>query len=464
MRRRLYLLGIPLGAMVLTAVWARAGRPPPPPPLVLGELPLLSVPGEEQSGGDATVKDTGRNAFGRSPPNLDRARWPQFHIGKRVFDRDWSDPAHGPGLGPLFSANSCMTCHVKDGRGRPPESPSEPVVSIAFQLGSPHGPGPHPVYGEQLDLHRLGGLRGEGTVVVRHEELAGRFSSGEPYVLARPVYQFEHLAHGPLGEGTPFSPRVAPANFGLGLLEALPEQALLAREDAEDRDQDGISGRANRVEEVKTRGTRMGRFGWKANQPTLLQQVAHALVADMGLTNELYPRAQEAEAGAAPEAVDVRAYDLEQLMFYTRLLAVPKRRDWDAPAVLRGKAVFRAIGCASCHVDEAMETGDVPGFPELSRQVIYPYSDLLLHDMGEALADGRPDGLATGQEWRTPPLWGIGLTATVNGHTRFLHDGRARNLEEAVLWHGGEAAPAQTRYTRLPREDREALLAFLGSL
>ncbi|WP_164001728.1 di-heme oxidoredictase family protein [Pyxidicoccus caerfyrddinensis] len=465
MSRRPYLLGIPLGALVLTAVWAHAGRRPLPPPLVLGALDVAVEPGEELPGGAATVTDAGRNAFGRSPPNMDRSRWPEFHLGKRVFDRDWSDPGHLPGLGPLFSANSCMTCHVKDGRGRPPLSPSEPQVSLAIQLGSATGPGPHPVYGEQLDVHQLGQPRGEGTVEVGHEELTGTFATGEPYSLLRPVYRFKDLAHGPLEAGTPFSPRVSPANFGLGLLEAVPEETWLALADPEDRDGDGISGRANQVEDVKERRPRLGRFGWKANQPTLAQQVTHALVADMGLTNELYPRAQEPEGTpvtAGPP--DVKDYDLERLVFYTRLLAVPKRRDWDSPGVLRGKAVFRAIGCASCHVDRPLETAEVPGFPELSRQRIFPYSDLLLHDMGERLADGRPDGLATGQEWRTPPLWGIGLTATVSGHTRFLHDGRARNLEEAVLWHGGEAAPAQERYTRLVLQDRQALLAFLGSL
>lgn len=465
MRPRLYWLGIPLGALVLTAVWAHAARRPAPMILELGPLPALVEPGEELPGGAATVTDTGRNAFGRTPPNMDRSRWPEFHLGKRVFDRDWSDPAHLPGLGPLYSAASCMTCHVKDGKGRPPASPTEPVVSIAFQLGSASGPGPHPVYGEQLDLHQLGQARGEGTVEVSYDELPGEFATGEPYSLLRPRYRFKDLAHGPLGEGTPFSPRVAPANFGLGLLEAIPEEALLALEDPDDRDGDGISGRANQVMDVSEGHTRMGRFGWKANQPTLLQQVTHALVADMGLTTPVYPRAQEPQ-GAPVTAMgpDVKDYDLERLVFYTRLLAVPKRRNWEAPDVLRGKAVFRALGCAACHVDRAFETVEVSGFPELSKQRIQPYTDLLLHDMGEGLADGRPDGLATGREWRTPPLWGIGLTATVSGHTRFLHDGRARNVEEAVLWHGGEADAARERYTRLRREDREALLAFLGSL
>ncbi|QSQ26774.1 c-type cytochrome [Pyxidicoccus parkwayensis] len=463
MRRRMYWLGLPLGVLVLTAVWADTRRRPEL--LELGPLDVTAEPGEELSGGGATVAEAGRNAFGRSPPNMARAKWPEFHLGKRVFDRDWSEPTHvAPQVGPLFSAVSCMTCHVKDGRGRPPETPSEEPVSIVFQLGAAGGRGPHPEYGKQLDPHRLGGGRGEGRVEVTFEEVDGEFATGESFTLLRPRYRFLDLSGGPLGPDVPFSARVAPANFGLGLLEAVPEDTLLARADPDDRDGDGISGRANHVDDVTEGRKRMGRFGWKANQPTLLQQVAHALVVDMGLTSEVFPRAPEPGAAAAAAKPEVEPYDLERLVLYNRLLAAPKRRNWTDPTVLRGKGVFRALGCAACHVDQAMETGDVPGFLELSRQRIQPYSDLLLHDMGEGLADGRPDGEASGQEWRTPPLWGLGLQHTVNGHTRLLHDGRARNAEEAVLWHGGEAASARERYTRLRCEDRQALLAFLDSL
>jgi CxxC motif-containing protein (DUF1111 family) len=462
MRGRRYLLGIPVGALLLTAVWADTGRRPPL--LVLGDLPAVAEPGEELSGGATTVTDAGRNAFGRSLMNMQRTRWPDFHASKKLFGRDWSEARTGPVLvGPRFSAASCMTCHVKDGRGRPPASPAESPVSMVFQLSAPGGRGAHPLYGEQLDLRALEGSEPEGSVEVAYDEVPGEFATGETFSLLRPRYTFSQLSQGPLGEDAPFSPRVSPANFGLGLLEAIPEEALLALADPEDRDHDGISGRPNHVEDVTDGQAKLGRFGWKANQSSLRQQIAHALFADMGLTTELFPQQPGAGRGA-PEAHEVTPQELEQLLFYMRLVAAPKRRDWDAPTVLRGKAVFRAIGCSGCHVSSAFETGDVPGFPELSRQKIYPYTDLLLHDLGEGLADGRPDGLASGREWRTPPLWGIGLVEAVNGHSRFLHDGRARNLEEAVLWHGGEAAPARERYVRLPLEDREALLAFLKSL
>ncbi|RKH69147.1 di-heme oxidoreductase family protein [Corallococcus llansteffanensis] len=454
------IAGISAGALLVGAAWATVVRRPEP--LVLGALAPVVLPEVERSGGATTVADPGRNAFGRAPMNMPHSRWPDFHAGKGVFDRDWSEARRGPVLvGPLFSASSCMTCHVKDGRGQPPASPSEAPVSLVFQLSAPEGVGPHPLYGDQLDAHALEGHVPEGHVRVDFEETRGTFATGEPYSLVRPRYQFQGLVHGPLGDGAPVSARVSPVNFGLGLLEALPEAAILARADPEDRDHDGISGRANQVLDVETGATRLGRFGWKANQPTLRQQVAHALVADMGLTTTLYPREQGRDAPGGPE---VSADDLDLLMIYMRLLAVPKRRDWEAPDVQRGHAVFRAIGCAACHIDTPQETGTVEGFDEVSGQVIYTYTDLLLHDLGEDLADGRPDGLASGSEWRTPPLWGIGLVEVVNKHTRFLHDGRARNLEEAVLWHGGEAAPAQSRYVRLPREDRAALLAFLKSL
>ncbi|MFP2926707.1 di-heme oxidoredictase family protein [Pyxidicoccus sp. 3LG] len=461
--RSIPLAGSLVGALFISAAWAVTAYRPRVPPLEVAAV--APEPGEELSGGATTVPDPGRNAFGRSLMNMQRARWPRFFMGKQVFDRNWSDPREGPvAVGPLFNAASCTTCHLKDGRGRPPQSPTEPAVTLVFQLSGPDGQEPHPLYGGQLATKAVEGTRPEGQVLVDFDEVRGEFATGELFSLLRPRYQFKDLSRGPLGDGARVSPRVSPQNFGMGLLEAIPEQALLARVDAEDRDGDGISGRPNFVEDVAERRPRLGRFGWKANQPTLHQQVAHALVADMGLTSELYPREQAHVEQGGREAPEVSRQQMDDVVLYMQLLAVPKRRNWDAPEVLRGKAVFRAIGCAACHVDAAFTTGDVPAFPELSGQRIYPYTDLLLHDMGEGLADGRPDGLASGSEWRTPPLWGIGLMRAVSFHTRFLHDGRARNLEEAILWHGGEGAAAQERYVRLAREDRAAVLAFLDSL
>jgi CxxC motif-containing protein (DUF1111 family) len=246
----------------------------------------------------------------------------------------------------------------------------------------------------------------------------------------------------------------------------------VARADPHDADGDGISGRANRVWDQASSKTALGRFGWKANQPNIRQQNAAAANGDIGITTRLYPSENIAEgqtaAAAAPTGSqngepEMRDDHFDKLVFYVQTLAVPASRNVDDPTVRRGAQLFAGIGCTACHTP-TLETGDYPDVPELAHQVIHPFTDLLLHDMGAELADGRPDFLATEQEWRTPPLWGIGLTQMVNRHTRFLHDGRARSLEEAVLWHGGEAAKSHDRFIHLSRDERAALLAFLDSL
>lgn len=272
------------------------------------------------------------------------------------------------------------------------------------------------------------------------------------------------------------SPRVAPQMIGLGLLEAIPEEDIRAAADPDDSDGDGISGRPNEVWSLAHGRVRLGRFGWKAGNPTVRQQAAEAMDIDLGLSNALFARPSGDCTGAQPMCLnapngstprhgnlEVSAELLDLLTFYTQNLAVLVRRKHDDARVLRGKALFQSLNCAGCHRGP-YTTGAVPDQPHLSGQKIWPYTDLLLHDMGEDLADRRPEGAADGREWRTPPLWGIGLTQVVSGHTQFLHDGRARSLEEAILWHGGEAAAAQNGYAALTRRDRDALLAFLKSL
>jgi CxxC motif-containing protein (DUF1111 family) len=285
----------------------------------------------------------------------------------------------------------------------------------------------------------------------------------------RPVYQFTKPAYGPLGDDLLVSPRVAPAVIGMGLLEAISENDLLAWADPEDADGDGISGRVNRVWDAKNGATAIGRFGWKANQPSVEQQVAGAFNGDMGITSPLFPKedlpAREStllvkyQSGGEPE---IDASHIADVTFYCQTLAVPARRDLDNPIALRGEKLFAEIGCATCHLP-SVQTG-AHELSEVAHQTIRPYTDLLLHDMGPELADGRPDFEADGQEWRTPPLWGIGLVETVNKHTRFLHDGRARSLEEAILWHGGEGEKSKEEYTQLSKANRDAVLAFLESL
>jgi len=286
--------------------------------------------------------------------------------------------------------------------------------------------------------------------------------------LRRPVYSLQNAAYGEPDPEMMISPRVANQMIGLGLLEAVPEEAILALADPDDRDGDGISGRPNYVRDVAGDRTVLGRFGWKANEPTVAQQTAGAFLGDMGITTPVFPEQNctDAIAGCATAAdggsPEIEPDDFQKVVLYASTLAVPARRDWDDPQVLQGKALFNEIGCTACH-KPILATGAHPTIPALSNQTIRPYTDLLLHDMGEGLADGRPDYEADGREWRTPPLWGIGLIETVNGHTHFLHDGRARNLTEAILWHGGEAQAARDRFAVLGQTEREALLRFLNS-
>ena len=429
------------------------------------------------SGGAATVHATTRQAFGQPLPRLTADQETQFFVGNSFFNRNWvrapSSTTARDGLGPLFNARSCSACHLHDGRGRPPE-PGADMLSMLVRLSIPgsdveKGVVPEPTYGDQFNGLAVHGVPPEGRVAVTYEEMPGAYGDGEPYSLRKPTYTFTDLRYGPMHPETRLSPRVAPAMVGLGLLEAVPAAALLALADPDDADGDGISGRANRVWDKARRQTVPGRFGWKANQPSVAQQVAGAFLGDIGITSSLFPdencppvavACRQALNGGSPELSDAL---LGHVVFYSRTLAVPARRGVQQADVRRGRQLFDAAQCGACHTP-TLRTGAVPDLPNLSAQVIHPYTDLLLHDMGAGLADGRPDFEATGSEWRTPPLWGIGLVETVNRHTYFLHDGRARNLAEAILWHGGEAEASKEYFRRLPRADREALLQFLRSL
>ncbi len=442
------------------------------------EDPLAPEPGEELAGGETTVFELGARAFTLSARNLDVAHESEFFVGNSFFNKNWviapSSTTARDGLGPTFNARSCSACHFKDGRGRPPLDLDEPMLSMLVRLSIPGadehgGPLPEPNYGGQLQPNAIAGVAPEGRVLVHWEELPGSYADGEAYSLRRPTLEFVDLAFGPFADDVLTSPRVAPQMIGLGLLEALPEATILALADPDDADGDGISGRANRVWDPITQTTMLGRFGWKANQPGLRQQAAGAFLGDIGISSSLHPEQNcpagqsecaAAQSGGTPELDEEL---LDAITTYSRLLAVPARRDVDDPEVLRGRELFRAIGCDDCHVPR-LETGELPGFAEVSNQVIWPYTDLLVHDMGEDLADGRPDFEADGHEWRTPPLWGIGLFTVVNDHTFYLHDGRARNLAEAVLWHGGEAQAARDEFVELPADDRAAVLRFLESL
>ncbi|MCB9305983.1 MAG: c-type cytochrome [Lewinellaceae bacterium] len=373
------------------------------------------------------------------------------------------------GLGPLFNQNSCASCHIRNGRANFPDLPND-QGGLLFRLSLP-GTGSFgepldiPGFGGQLQTKAVFGIQAEGKVDVQFTDEVLQFLDGETAVLHKPVYILTD-PYTTFPAGGLMSPRIAPPVFGLGLLEAIPESAILMHADENDGDGDGISGKPNYVWDAVAQQVALGRFGWKAGQPTLLQQSAAAYNGDMGVTTTLFPSENCTGQPQCDNLTDDPEVDLETLKstaFYTQSLAVPAPRRLDDPAVQRGKMLFSDLQCAACHVP-SFTTGAHPEYGFLSNQKIYPYTDLLLHDMGEGLADHRGEFKADGREWRTPPLWGIGLTQTVSGHTRFLHDGRARNLMEAILWHGGEAEQARQRVLKLSAADRASLLAFLQSL
>ena len=309
-----------------------------------------------------------------------------------------------------------------------------------------------------------------------YEEVPVALNGGETASLRRPAWSVVDLGYGPMAPDVMRSPRVAPPMIGLGLLEAVHPADVAAGADPDDADGDGVSGRTSEVRGPAAGSARLGRFGWKASAATVREQSAKAFSEDIGISSPDAPApwgdCTEAQAAcrALPSGVqralgDTEAPDpiLDLVTFYSSNLAVPARRDVGDPEVLRGKALFHSSGCASCHTPKFVTRRDAAR-PEHRFQLIWPYTDLLLHDMGDGLADHRPVGAASGREWRTAPLWGIGLTGTVSGHTFFLHDGRARNLLEAVLWHGGEGQAARDAVVAMPPSDRRALIRFLNSL
>ncbi|EIJ43606.1 putative thiol oxidoreductase [Beggiatoa alba B18LD] len=442
-------------------------------------------PNEALSGGATTVTNTTVNAFSLPAANMPISRRDNFSIGNAFFRQPWvtapSTTTARDGLGALFITNACQNCHIKDGRGSPPAKADDDFISILLRLSLPAvteeqkaqvkktGVIPEPTYGDQLQNFAIQGVPAEGKPIVTYTEIPVSFADGEVINLRKPHYDIKNLQYGELHKDVLMSPRVAQPMIGLGLVDAIPEASILANADPDDKNNDGISGRPNYVWDVEKQQSVMGRIGWKSNMPNIHQQTAGAFNGDIGITSVLFPAnnctekqtaCQNAANGGEPE---ITAELLDFVTFYARTLAVPARRNVDDPTVLKGKSIFYGLNCIACHTPQ-FQTGELTNLPEVSNQTIRPYSDFLLHDMGDGLADGRPDFDATGNEWRTQPLWGIGLTETVNGHTQFLHDGRARNLMEAILWHGGEAETIKQNVLKLAKPDREALIKFLESL
>ena len=437
--------------------------------------PGLSEIYDERLGGDTTAFSSGKNAFELSARNLDTPLRRTFEVGDSFFNQNWvAAPASTEardGLGPTMNAQSCSSCHSHDGRGRPPENADDPARGLLLRLSvpGPDGPVDEPAYGGQLQDRSILGVPFEGRVAITYREVPGKYPDGTGFSLRHPVYGIGDPQFGPVHPNVMISPRVAPATIGMGLLEAVPEERIMALADPDDADDDGISGRANFVWNIREGKLSLGRFGWKANQPSVEQQSAGAFLGDIGITSSLFPdencpsaqaACTQAPSGGLPEIPDTR---LEKVTIYTQTLAVPAMRNVDDGEVKQGARLFVQSQCSVCHTPRHKTGQDHPLEP-LRGQTIYPYTDLLLHDMGDGLADNRPDGLANGSEWRTPPLWGIGLVQTVNGHTMFLHDGRARSLEEAILWHGGEAKASRDKFMGLTLKERNALIKFLESL
>ncbi|MEX0304593.1 MAG: di-heme oxidoredictase family protein [Leisingera sp.] len=450
-------------------------------------------PFEDLPAGAATVRARSDDeAFSQHSANLSFEQELEFKLGNGLFKKIWVfSPAStkaSDGLGPLYNARSCQRCHLKDGRGHVPEQPDYASTTMFLRLSTPGpvppelqeitdyiGTAPDPNYGAQLQDFSAPGIAPEYKLQVTYKEFEVALNGGETTTLRRPSYTAANLGYGPLAEGAMLSPRVAPPMIGLGLLEAIPTADILAYADEDDANGDGISGRANLVWSHEFNRIMLGRFGLKASTPTVHQQSAGAFSGDIGISTPLFPAhagectgLQTACQTAPHGGGDSRETEIDQpnmdlVTFYSRNLGVPARRNTAAPKVLRGKQVFYDTGCTSCHVPKYV-THRLENRPEHSFQLIWPYSDLLLHDMGEGLADHRPEARATGREWRTAPLWGIGLTQQVSPRATFLHDGRARTLLEAILWHGGEAEAARDNVVELEPADRAALITFLESL
>jgi CxxC motif-containing protein (DUF1111 family) len=497
-------------------------------------------PGESQSGGAATVQRDDEDAFSFRPDAVaqDFRLDANFTQGNFIFRSAHED------FGPLLNTSSCQGCHLNDGRGVLPNSPDDPFTSTLVKIGVTSG-APDPVYGDQIQTFSeqsfstsdvtsglpvfdgsLNGdeLFGEAFTSIEFEAVNGTYADGTTYELRRPIYRFRDLSFGPFADDIQFSTRVSPQVFGSGLLEAIPQENIMNLVDEEDANGDGISGRPSIVEDFTTGETLLGRFSYKAQSASVLQQTIAAYRGDIGITSRFLPEenctdAQIACQNAAlrenqvGDDVDITDRELALVEFYTRTLAVPVRRGFDTNTntfeenIVQGRRLFFESGCVGCHTPRHV-TGELAGStlgevtitgldPEaepievLSNQTIYPYTDLLVHDMGgscsitretdaglsceagseclyvqrcEGLADDLIQGDVSGSEWKTPALWGLGLVQVVNANATFLHDGRARTIEEAVLWHGGEAQNARDQFTRLDSQDRQLLLAFLESL
>jgi len=440
------------------------------------------------SGGKTTNFVKNKNSYSLPARNLDKNLRINFLVGNSLFRRIWEDAATSEniakdGLGPFFSSTSCDGCHISDGRGHLPTLEiDEDLVSAVIQIGQPakienvyEKNRDDSIYGGQLSEFSTESVLEEAEISIKYEFLNVAYDDGSIIQLKKPRVIIDKLNYGNLESNTSSSIRIAQMMIGLGLIENIAEENILKLEDVDDSDGDGISGKANYSWDLQENKFKLGRFGWKASQPTVLQQTADAFYHDMGLSNKFYPNASNCTESQVEcnksisgnseiyDNFEVSNDQLDLVTFYSSQLGVPAARNQKKPDVIAGRKLFYDIGCNSCHVEKHITRGDGP-FENLNNQVISPYSDFLLHDMGEGLSDDVPEFQANGNEWRTPPLWGIGLTKIVSGRESYLHDGRAETLEEAILWHGGESILTINKFKKLDINQRNQILKFISSL
>lgn len=468
---------------------------------------LAFDPQEMKQGGETGINIDSSESYSKPSSNISASRKGNFFVGNAFFKQPWviapASTDARDGLGALFNVAACQSCHIKDGRGHAPVNAEDTADSLLIRLAVPPTSEEqkqklanseiekvaHPVYGGQLQDRNIQGVPAEGHVAVEWTEVPIKYTDGHEVMLRRPTFNLTHAGYGKFGEDTMVSPRVAPPMIGLGLLEHIKAEDIKSQADPEDKDGDGISGKYNWVISALDGKKALGRFGWKAGQPFLMTQNQGAFNGDMGLTSRLHPDENctpsqtaclEAPTGADDQGDGEKPVEISDeiakfVEFYTRNLAVPNRRHADDPVVLAGKKHFHNLGCVSCHTPRYQLPTTDDDHVEQNGQVIYPYTDLLLHDMGDDLADKTIAGkipskdiqvefLANSHEWRTPALWGIGLAQKVDAQAGFLHDGRARTPIEAVLWHGGEAEEAKQKVLKLDEHGRKELEAFLSSL